>query len=149
VDTQQGFENVLVLDNIPIVDESRKQRLVDRLCQTFEKAGAALEQDRMSMPWDDKAGTNKGCVTRTHPLLWLTTRSASSFLPTLMRNKQRTPYACLTGRNSVKPIPCISTGSAISSDMRIYLLAKESCPPVGGRNHSSRRWVGRLRVADI
>ena len=60
VDTQQGFENVLVLDNVPIVDESKKQRLIDRLRQVFEKAGAAIEENRVNMPWDDKAGMNKG-----------------------------------------------------------------------------------------
>jgi hypothetical protein len=28
----------------------------------FEKAGAAIDEDRVSMPWDDAAGTNKGYV---------------------------------------------------------------------------------------
>ncbi len=62
VDTQKGFENVLVLDGIPIVDESKKARLLERLGAVFTKAGAAIEEDRIAMPWDDKAGTNKGCV---------------------------------------------------------------------------------------
>lgn len=60
VDTQSGFENVLVLDNVPIVDESKKARLVDRLRQVFEKAGAPIDENKISMPWDDKAATNKG-----------------------------------------------------------------------------------------
>jgi translation initiation factor 3 subunit B len=60
VDTQKGFENVVVVDNIPIVDESKKQRLVERLRQVFEKAGAGIDEDRISMPWDDAAKTNKG-----------------------------------------------------------------------------------------
>jgi translation initiation factor 3 subunit B len=60
VDYQSGFENVLVVDNIPIVDEGKKQKLVDRLRQTFEKVGAAIEEDRISMPWDEEAKTNKG-----------------------------------------------------------------------------------------
>ena len=60
MDTQQGFENVLVLDNVPIVDEAKRQRLVDRLRQVFEKAGAGIEEERIDMPWDNAAGTNKG-----------------------------------------------------------------------------------------
>jgi translation initiation factor 3 subunit B len=60
VDTQKGFENVVVVDNIPIVDESKRQRLVERLRQIFEKAGAGIDEDRIAMPWDDAAGTNKG-----------------------------------------------------------------------------------------
>lgn len=62
VDTQKGFENVVVVDNVPIVDESKRQRLVERLRQIFDKAGAGIEEDRISMPWDDAAGTNKGYV---------------------------------------------------------------------------------------
>ena len=60
MDTQQGFENVLVLDNVPIVDEAKRQRLVDRLRQVFERAGAVIDEDRIDMPWDQEAGTNKG-----------------------------------------------------------------------------------------
>jgi len=63
VDTQKGFENVVVVDNIPIVDESKRQRLVERLRQIFDKAGAGIDEDRISMPWDDAAGTNKGFVS--------------------------------------------------------------------------------------
>jgi translation initiation factor 3 subunit B len=60
VDTQKGFENVIVVDNIPIVDESKRQRLVERLRQVFDKAGAGLDEDRIAMPWDDEKATNKG-----------------------------------------------------------------------------------------
>ncbi|WWD22047.1 eukaryotic translation initiation factor 3 subunit B [Kwoniella shandongensis] len=67
VDTQQGFENVLVIDNIPIIDEGKKQRLVDRLRQLFAKAGAAIEEENISMPWDDSAATNKGFIFLTYP----------------------------------------------------------------------------------
>ncbi|ORY26896.1 eukaryotic translation initiation factor eIF2A-domain-containing protein [Naematelia encephala] len=67
VDTQRGFENVLVVDNIPIVDESKKQRLVDRLRAAFEKNGAGIDEDRTNMPWDEKAGTNKGFIFLTYP----------------------------------------------------------------------------------
>jgi translation initiation factor 3 subunit B len=49
-----------VVDNIPIVDESKRQRLVERLRQVFDKAGAGLDEDRIAMPWDDEKATNKG-----------------------------------------------------------------------------------------
>jgi translation initiation factor 3 subunit B len=60
VDAQEGVENVVVVDNIPIIDEGKKQRLIDRLRALFDKAGAGVEEDRITMPWDDAAGTNKG-----------------------------------------------------------------------------------------
>ena len=62
IDTQQGFENVLVIDNTPIVDAAKKDLLLKRLRETFAKAGAAIDEDKVDMPWDDEAGTNKGCV---------------------------------------------------------------------------------------
>ncbi|RSH90247.1 Translation initiation factor 3 subunit b [Saitozyma podzolica] len=67
VDAQAGVENVLVVDNLPIVDESKRQRLVERLRQVFEKAGAGIDEDRLSMPWDNEKGTNKGFVFLTYP----------------------------------------------------------------------------------
>jgi translation initiation factor 3 subunit B len=47
VDTQQGFENVLVVDNVPLVNESKKDKLIERLRQTFAKAGAPIDEDRV------------------------------------------------------------------------------------------------------
>ncbi|OCF37588.1 eukaryotic translation initiation factor 3 subunit B [Kwoniella heveanensis CBS 569] len=67
VDTQQGLENVLVVDNIPVVDEGKKQKLVDRLRQLFAKAGAPIEEESVNMPWDKEAGTNKGFIFLTYP----------------------------------------------------------------------------------
>jgi translation initiation factor 3 subunit B len=60
VDAQDGFENVVVLDNIPIVDEGKRQKLIERLRQAFDKAGAGLSEENIQMPWDDQAATNKG-----------------------------------------------------------------------------------------
>ena len=87
VNPQKGVENVIVVDNIPIVDESRKDRLIERLRQVFERSGAGIEEDRIEMPWDEAAGKNKGCVvrssgfTRTRHTAWLyvLTSEGSSF----------------------------------------------------------------------
>lgn len=75
LDPESGFDNVLVVDNLPIVDESRRQKLLERLRQTFAKAGAPLEgsaddkggYDDMDMPWDDAANSNKGYMFITYP----------------------------------------------------------------------------------
>ena len=64
-DTQQGFENVLVVDNLPTVDEAKRARLLDRLRQVIAKAGAPIEEDRINMPWEN--GSNKGFVFLTYP----------------------------------------------------------------------------------
>jgi translation initiation factor 3 subunit B len=65
VDTQQGFENVLVVDNTPVIDESRKDKLIARLVQLFAKLGAPIEEDHINMPWEGKS--NKGFLFLTYP----------------------------------------------------------------------------------
>ncbi|OXC62994.1 eukaryotic translation initiation factor 3 subunit B [Cryptococcus neoformans] len=67
VTAQKGFETMLVVDNIPIVDDSKKQRLLERLKQTFAKVGAPIEEESIEMPWNAAAGTNKGFVFLTYP----------------------------------------------------------------------------------
>ncbi|ORX34361.1 eukaryotic translation initiation factor eIF2A-domain-containing protein [Kockovaella imperatae] len=67
VDTQQGFENVIVVDNTPIVDDSKKDLLLKRLREKFVNSGAPIEEDRIQMPWDDEAKTNKGFLFLTYP----------------------------------------------------------------------------------
>jgi translation initiation factor 3 subunit B len=67
IDTQEGFENVLVMDGIPLVDESKKEKLVQRLRAAFTKAGADIDEDRIDMPWDNEAGSNKGFIFMTYP----------------------------------------------------------------------------------
>ncbi|TYJ52427.1 eukaryotic translation initiation factor 3 subunit B [Cryptococcus floricola] len=67
VSTQKGFETVLVVDGIPVVDDSKRERLMDRLISTFKKAGAEIGADNVNMPWDKVAGTNKGFLFLTYP----------------------------------------------------------------------------------
>jgi hypothetical protein len=143
VDYQSGFENVLVVDNIPIVDEGKKQKLVDRLRQTFEKVGAAIDEDRISMPWDDEAKTNKGYVwlipDRSRWKIELIPDSSS--LLTLMLNKPSMHYERSTTPLSVKPIPCMSTDLAISRNTQTCLLERVNCHQDGRRSHTLRGYV--------
>ena len=66
VDSQEGFDNVVVLDNVPITS-TKGARLIERLRSVIEKAGAAIEEENVQMPWDDEAGTNKGFVFLVYP----------------------------------------------------------------------------------
>lgn len=64
------FDNVLVVDNVPLVNTDRKQKLLDRLRAKFAQSGAPLQgnardgedagYDDMEMPWDEAADSNKG-----------------------------------------------------------------------------------------
>lgn len=63
-----GLDNILVVDNVPLVNADRRQKLLDRLRQAFAKAGAPLSgkqredesYEDMEMPWDKEADSNKG-----------------------------------------------------------------------------------------
>lgn len=93
VDAQQGVENVIVVDNVPIVDESKKQRLVERLRQVFDRAGAGIEEDHISMPWDDEKGTNKGCVLQLWVWSELMSQLPLPYLPRRTAGRERAPGA--------------------------------------------------------
>ncbi|WVN88686.1 eukaryotic translation initiation factor 3 subunit B [Cryptococcus depauperatus CBS 7841] len=64
---QKGLESLLVVDNVPVVDEGKRQRLVERLKQTFSKAGAPIQEDDIFMPWDSAANVSKGYVFLVYP----------------------------------------------------------------------------------
>jgi translation initiation factor 3 subunit B len=51
---------VLVVDNLPIVDSSKKEKLLQTLEKRFAKVGPAPKKDGMVMPWDDATHKSKG-----------------------------------------------------------------------------------------
>ena len=55
----EGFENVLVVDGVPIIDKSKLERLVSKITKEFTRKGASIKPDAISMPWD-ASGKSKG-----------------------------------------------------------------------------------------
>ncbi len=60
-----------MIDNIPIVDTARRQKLLDRLRQKFDAVGASIDEAGCFMPWDaqgeGEGGSNKGFLFLTYP----------------------------------------------------------------------------------
>ena len=56
------MDNIVVVDGAPVIDASKKERLVTKICKDFGKKGVHVKADNIFMPWDDKAGKSKGCV---------------------------------------------------------------------------------------
>ena len=54
------FDNVEVLDNVPIVEQSKKDRLLNAIARKFASKGAPVTVDSFHLPWDDAAGKSKG-----------------------------------------------------------------------------------------
>ena len=60
------MDNIVVVDGAPVIDASKKERLVTKICKDFGKKGVHVKADNIFMPWDDKAGKSKGCVSLPH-----------------------------------------------------------------------------------
>jgi translation initiation factor 3 subunit B len=50
----------LIVDGIPIIDKSKLEKLLAKICKDFGKKGVAIKPDDIFMPWHEKSGKNKG-----------------------------------------------------------------------------------------
>lgn len=50
----------MVVDGLPVIDESKLERLRVKVAKEFSKKGVALKQEDIFMPWDNTAGKSKG-----------------------------------------------------------------------------------------
>lgn len=56
---EDGFDSVIVIDNLPAVDSSRKDKLLQVLNKHLKKCNAP-KPDNLFMPWDDATNQSKG-----------------------------------------------------------------------------------------
>ena len=56
VELEEGFDNVLVVDGVPIIDNSKLEKLLTKISKEFGKKGAHIKPDNISVPWDEKTG---------------------------------------------------------------------------------------------
>ena len=67
VQYDEGLDNILVVDGIPVIDKSKLEKLLARVSKDFGKKGAPVKPEDMFMPWDDAKGKSKGYVhSSTH-----------------------------------------------------------------------------------
>ncbi|KAG8932068.1 Translation initiation factor 3 subunit b [Tulasnella sp. 419] len=59
---EDGFDSVLVIDNIPIVDAAKKDRLVTAIHKRFAQKGCPVKEGGLHVCWDDSAGKSKGYI---------------------------------------------------------------------------------------
>jgi hypothetical protein len=57
---EEGFDHILVVDGVPVIDKSRLERLLSKIAKEFTRKGAAIKVDDISMPWNDKTGKSHG-----------------------------------------------------------------------------------------
>jgi hypothetical protein len=58
----EGFDNVLVVDGVPIIDKSKMEKLLAKIAKEFSRKGAPIKPDEIFVPWDDATGKSKGYV---------------------------------------------------------------------------------------
>ncbi|TRM65679.1 eukaryotic translation initiation factor eIF2A-domain-containing protein [Schizophyllum amplum] len=60
VEYDEGFDNIVIVDGAPVIDRSKQERLVAKICKDFGKKGVHVKPDNIYMPWDDKVGKSRG-----------------------------------------------------------------------------------------
>ena len=50
----------MVVDGVPVIDRSKLEKLLVKICKEFGKKGAHIKPDDIFMPWDEKAGKSRG-----------------------------------------------------------------------------------------
>jgi translation initiation factor 3 subunit B len=60
VEAREGIDNCIVVDNVPIIDESREDRLLSKIAKEFTKRGCPYPTHNIVMPWDSATGKSKG-----------------------------------------------------------------------------------------
>lgn len=60
VEAMEGLDNCIVVDGVPIIDESRKDRLLSKVEKEFTRRGCPYPSKKVVLPWDKAEGKSKG-----------------------------------------------------------------------------------------
>ena len=52
----------MVVDGVPVIDASKRDKLLARIAKDFGRKGAPVKTEDMFVPWDDAKGKSKGCA---------------------------------------------------------------------------------------
>ncbi|KAF9240876.1 translation initiation factor eIF-3b [Melanogaster broomeanus] len=62
VDLDDGLDNIIVVDGVPIIDKAKLDRLLAKISKEFTRKGAAIKSDDIFVPWDNTSGKSKGFI---------------------------------------------------------------------------------------
>ncbi|KAH8994627.1 translation initiation factor eIF-3b [Lactarius akahatsu] len=57
---EEGFDHILVVDGVPVIDKSKLEKLLAKIAKEFTRKGAAIKPDDVSVPWNEKTGKSNG-----------------------------------------------------------------------------------------
>ncbi|KIJ45291.1 hypothetical protein M422DRAFT_67411 [Sphaerobolus stellatus SS14] len=61
VEQTEGFDNLLVVDGVPIIDKSKLEKLVAKISKEFSRKGAKISPENITVPFGDD-GKSKGFI---------------------------------------------------------------------------------------
>lgn len=64
MDFDDGLDRLVVVDGVPVIDNSKTERLLAKIAKEFTKKGVSIKPDDIFVPWDQKTGKSKGYVFR-------------------------------------------------------------------------------------
>lgn len=117
-----GLDNVIVVDGVPVIDKSKLEKLLAKISKEFTKKGAALKPENTFVPWDNASGKSKGCADTIVGIGNVANRpppaTSSSIQAAQTQQHLRSPPCMVI--LSIQSIPSLSTDSPILNNMRIW-----------------------------
>lgn len=96
----ESFDNLVVLDGVPIIDTSRREKLLTKISKEFAKRGSTISASNMTVPWDDAIGKSKGYVRFLMPKLHINSR-LTRYLFMEFKSREDAEYAI----NAMNDVP--------------------------------------------
>ena len=75
----ESFDNIVVVDGVPVIDSSRCEKLLTKISREFGKRGSTISPNNITVPWDDSTGKSKGCANFLSRKLTLTSDPLVTF----------------------------------------------------------------------
>ena len=62
VQYDEGLDNILVVDGVPVIDKSKLEKLLQKISKDFSRKGCPIKPENITVPWNDSNGKSKGYV---------------------------------------------------------------------------------------
>ncbi|KZV94100.1 translation initiation factor eIF-3b [Exidia glandulosa HHB12029] len=60
VHLNEGYDNVVVVDGVPLIDHSKEEKLYAKIGKEFARKGCPFRPENLYMPWDSSTNKSKG-----------------------------------------------------------------------------------------
>ena len=57
---EEGYDNVVVVDGVPVIDKSKLDKLLQKISKDFGRKGCPIKAENITVPWNDANGKSKG-----------------------------------------------------------------------------------------